>query len=337
MSLVSFDPVAATRRKRRLSADYQVRGASRQPYETPMIPSRYRRTDAGRGQADEKREPVAVTDAGSRTIDAVRVGRLLARVLVLVGGVAAVTAVAWIAGDGGARADPLIIDGLPGSSAPTAAVEMSPISLTANRTLRAIAVSPGTQKAKGVEALVGHVVVSSNFLDETVKSAMTVAPAGTEAARQRATTLDVPDQRRLAEAGRGRGGVTVSDGGAPASDPADVISAQTLQGKADHAATSRPSPRGHKVAGHQASWTSHPWASHPRASGHAVGKPIPPWSPMATCGGRTSLAVAGSGDHGSVAAMPDCAAPAKRIPLDGGAFGHQAVPAAVIQPGVRPG
>ncbi|WP_410663511.1 hypothetical protein [Amycolatopsis sp. lyj-84] len=255
-----------------------------------------------------------------------RVGRLLARSLVLVSGMVAATAVAWIAGDVAAKADTLVIDG---SSGPAIAVEMSPATAIANRTLPVAVVPSLIQKPNSAEALIGHGAVSSKYLDEAVKSEVRVANAPIEADRRAATTVDVAGQGPPGEASRDRVGGLASDDDAPASEP-DIVS--SARSEADHVTTLLPSPRGHKVVSHQPSR-----ASHPRVSGHAAGKPIPLWSPMTACGKRTNLAAAGAGDHGSGALMSGSAAQNDRIPLSGSDFENRSPQAAVIQPGVRPG
>ncbi|OLZ54679.1 hypothetical protein BS329_09255 [Amycolatopsis coloradensis] len=246
-----------------------------------------------------------------------RVGRLLARPLVLAGGVVAATAVAWIVGDVSARADSLIPDDLPGLTAP--AVEVVPATAMVNRDSASSLIR---------KALSAEVLISSEHLDETVKSAVSTATDAAGPVRHTATALDVPDQRQLDEASRESVVVMTSDDGAPASGPAIVSSARILRGEAVHAATSLPTSRGHEVVGH------HP---HPRSFVHAVGKPIPPPSPTVTCGTSTSLAVACGGDLGSGAVVSGPAERNIRVSPGHGAFGHQAAQAAVIRPGVTPG
>ncbi|KZB83418.1 hypothetical protein [Amycolatopsis regifaucium] len=278
-----------------------------------------------------------MTDAVSRTIDAMRVGRLLARALVVVCGIFAATAVAWIVGDVTARADTLVVDGRPESGAPVTAVEVDP-SLSAARVqvgdpadsvaiqpLREFAASSLPRRSESVVALLDRAVVSVENLDETAKST-------TNAVTRRAVeALDVSASRQPADVDRTPAGVTSSFTGVPASKPATASSGLVSQDAADGTRT-LSSPCGHKARGEYPSG-----ASRFHGSVRATGESVPPWSPVSRCGTSTSVAAACGGDHGGGAVVPVRTARNNRISPHCGEIGHQAALATVIRPGVTPG
>ncbi len=260
-------------------------------------------------------------DAGGQTIDTVRAGRVLARTLILVGGVVAATAVAWIAGDVTAGADTPIADG---PSAPTAAATRfrlpDPVFAVASRTPHVVA-----------EALIGRAAASTKHLEDAASPAASEVAADAGTVRHAAASLDVSTSRQPIDARRGRVEVATFPRALPVSNPdGTFLVLASWSGAGD--AIAFPSSSRHKVLDDHS-----PPAPHPRETGHLAGEPDPPRSPLSACGTSPSLAVACGGEHRSCAVVLGCAARTIRISLAYGEFGHEAAQAAVIRPDATPG
>lgn len=284
-----------------------------------------------------------MTHAGSQMTDAVRVGRLLVRVLVLVGGVVAATVVGWIAGNVTAKADIPVIEEASEWIAPRTAVESEspksetatwlgdPISAVAIPSLPAAAAPLPTEKSKGAVSLVERAVLSVKNLDATAKSMANVVTVADEASRHAVAALDAAALARPGDVDRDLMGITASAAGQPLSNPVIASSALDHRGSADGRTDLSAPCRDESPGGHSST------ASRTRTSGHTAGKSIPPWSPMSLCGTSTSLAVACGGDHGSGAVLPGRPVQADRISLHDSVDGHQAALAVVLRPDVKPG
>jgi hypothetical protein len=271
--------------------------------------------------------------------DAVRVRRLLARVLVLVGGVIAATVVGWIAGEVTARADIPVIEEASERIAPMTAVE-TPVEIDPPKSvtpvwlgdpISAVASPSPAGKSKSAVSLVERAVLSVKNLDDTAKSMTNVVKAVDEAAHHAVVILDASSLPRPGQVSRDLMGVTASAAGQPVSNSVITSSSLDLPGAEDGRAVLSAPCRDESPGEHSSP------ASRVRTSGHTAGQSIPPWSPMSLCGTSTIFAVASGGDHGSGAVMPGRPARAERISLDCSDVGHQAELAVVLRPDVTPG
>ncbi|HET6285365.1 MAG TPA: hypothetical protein VFG15_01275 [Amycolatopsis sp.] len=280
-----------------------------------------------------------MTHTGSEMTD----GRLLTRVLVLVGGVIAATVVGWLAGDVSARADVPVVDEASEWIAPMTAVEIDlpetatpawsggPLSAVTSPSLPVPAVLSAAGNSKSVLSLVERAVLSVEKLDGVAKSMANVVTAADGAARHAVTALDASDPRWPGEVSRDLMEVSASVAGPPVSNSVTTSSAPDFRGAAD-GRTALSAPCRDNSPGEPAFS-----ASRARTSGHTAGKSSPPWSPMSLCGTSTSLAVACGGDHGSGAVLSGRPARADRMSPDRGDDGHRAALAVVRRPDVTPG
>ncbi|MEV6908043.1 hypothetical protein [Amycolatopsis sp. NPDC051071] len=275
--------------------------------------------------------------------DAVRVGRLLARVLVLLGGVVAATVVGWIAGEVTARADIPVIEEVPERIAPMTAVEIDPPESVApvlsgdplfaapSPSLPASAVPSLARKSKSAASLVEREVLSVKSLDGTAEYMVSVVTAADEAARHAVFTLGASVLQQPSEVSRDLVGATASAAGPPVSNSVITSSAPYFPG-AVGGRTAHSAPCQDESPGEHSSP-----ASRAHTSGHPRENRFRPWSPMSLCGTATILAAACGGDHVSGAVMPGRPARADRISLDYSDVGHQAALAVVLRPDVTPG
>ncbi|MEV7550393.1 hypothetical protein AB0N89_12275 [Amycolatopsis sp. NPDC089917] len=284
-----------------------------------------------------------MSNAGDQRGGAVRVGLLVTRAFVVVGGAVAATAAAWLAGDLTACAD--TADSVPGPSASAVMVEDGQTLLqrqsrldevtvqTQSRLLQATEVPSLTRVTAEAEKSLSRVGVSPKHLAGIPRPAVKAVTETVATTRRTAITeAGAAIVREISGTSREPVAVTSSISGMPQTGTDSTVLNSELRKGMSGVGVALESPSRHRGSDDDNAPVSRRHGAVP-----GKGTVLPPWSPMPVCGSSVTIAAAGATGAAGIGDIPDNATRSLRLVPDTSAVERYCVRAAVIRPGVTPG